>query len=191
MVGERVRGMLVEPVSVEVVAASRARVGVACEVLHDMQRHASVERRRDRRMAKAVRADPLRDACALGDPDDELRDVVPVEGVPRRRLQDESGRAVADHDVEGLTRRRVERHDAAAAARSVFLDPSTAEKRKPGGQVGSARAKDRIGAARRDHRAATGLDPRVYGSMPIFDDEGNPIPLVQKAGETRFPRRAA
>lgn len=79
--------------------------------------------------------------------------------------------------------------DAATAARSVFLDPATAEKRKPGGQVGSARAKDRIGAARRDRHSATGLDPRVYGSMPVFDDEGNPVPLVQKAGEPRRSRR--
>ena len=81
--------------------------------------------------------------------------------------------------------------DAAAAAKSVFLDPSTAEKRKPGGQVGSARAKDRIGAARRSDRSATGLDPRVYGSMPVFDHDGNPVPLVTKAGEARLPRRAA
>lgn len=70
--------------------------------------------------------------------------------------------------------------DAAAAARSVFLDPATAEKRKPGGQVGSARAKDRQMPAR-PHRPEPPIvtrrewsnePPVVRLSRRVLDERG-------------------
>ena len=63
--------------------------------------------------------------------------------------------------------------DAAAAAKSVFLDPSVAEKRKPGGQVGSARAKDRRADLTRQYRKPE--PPRVTRLAP---------PIVELASNT-------
>src|SRR3954452_9733016 len=62
--------MAVEAVSVAVVAARGARVGVARGILNVTQRHARVERARDHRGPQPVRTE-LADAGGAGEPADQ------------------------------------------------------------------------------------------------------------------------
>ena len=84
--------------------------------------------------------------------------------------------------------------DVATASRSVMLEPLTVDRRKPGGQVGRPLAADRRADLTERPRKPepprvtrlepplVELNPRIYGSVPVFDDQGKPVPIVELSG---------